>query len=135
MGYCNAIEPDCGQVGAQSEAWRAPRTHRMLIVQLRARRFGTIAATARNISPGGMGGSARQWLGVGEELEVQLPNLGWVPANVVWTHGPRFGLSFACEIDAGRVTRDASSGMDPQFQVMDRFRPDTSQRRPGLGLR
>jgi hypothetical protein len=129
MGYCELIEPDCDRI------MRAPRTQRMLTVRLRARRFGTIAATARNVSPGGMGGTTGQWLGAGEQVEVELPNLGRVSASVAWTDGTRFGLAFDSEIDARRVTRDASSGMDPQFRVMDRFRPDTSQRRPGLGLR
>jgi hypothetical protein len=131
MGYSKPIEPDCDQPAAA----RAKRAHRMLNVLLRSPRFGTVAAMARNVSPGGMGGSTRQWLAAGEEIEVELPNIGWVPASVAWTDGIRFGLSFAGEIDAARVTRDAAAGRDREFQVMDRFRPDTSSRRPGLGIR
>lgn len=132
MGSSKPIEPDCDQA---AEAARAQRMHRMLNVRLRSHRFGTVTAMARNVSPGGMGGSTRQWLGAGEDLEVELPNIGWVPASVAWTDGTRFGLTFAGEIDAARVTRDAAAGRDRAFEVMDRFRPDTSSRRPGLAVR
>jgi hypothetical protein len=89
----------------------------------------------RNISPGGIGGTTKQWLIPGEDVDVELPNLGLMPAKVAWTDGVRFGLSFLAGIDPGRVTRDAAAGMDQSFRVMDRFRPETSAKRPPINLR
>ena len=47
----------------------------------------------------------------------------------------RFGAFFDTEIEPGRVTRDAAAGMDPRFQVMDRFRPPPSAKRPPINWR
>ena len=115
-----------------------PRSHRMprlLTVRLCGRRFGEAGVVVRNISHGGAGCMSRQWLMRGEPVEIELPNLGWVPGTVAWTDGTRFGLYFDGEIDAGRVARETTPGMDPKFRVMDRYRPETSMRRPGLTSR
>ncbi len=129
MGYSRPF--GTGEGSLQREA----RMHRMLGVTIRSPRFGTATAIARNVSPGGMGGSTGQWLGADEEIEVQLPNIGWVAARVAWTEGSRFGLRFVQAIDAARVTREIAPGIDRGFEILERFRPDLSQRRPGLGSR
>jgi hypothetical protein len=112
--------------------FREPRLPRMLTVQVRGRRFGAMPAIARNLSDGGMGGTTKQWLVTGEEVEADLPNFGWTRARIAWTDGTRFGLAFLDPVEAGRVSREAAPGMDSSFRVMDRFRPETSMRRPGL---
>jgi len=73
-------------------------------------------------------------LKVGERIVAELPNLGSVAGAVVWTERNRFGLCFDEEIDPDRVTRP---GYDrgARFLVMDRYRPDSSGKRPPIGLR
>jgi hypothetical protein len=126
MGYSDELEAD-GRL-----PFREPRLPRILSVQIRGRRFGGTTAIARNLSDGGMGGTTKQWLIAGEEVEAELPSFGWTLARIAWTDGTRFGLVFLDPVEAGRVARPASSGIDPSFRVMDRFRPETSMRRPGL---
>jgi hypothetical protein len=133
MGYGN--EFDCQEDGAREAREPAQRLQRMLNVAMRGRRFGGANAIVRNISPRGLGGTTKQWLVRGEQIQVELPNLGPVPATVIWTDGIRFGARFCTEIDAGRVTRDSFAGMDQHFRVMDRFRPEPSMKRPAIGLR
>ena len=112
--------------------FREPRLPRMLRVNVRGRRFGTMPAIARNLSDGGMGGTTKQWLVTGEEVEAELPSFGWTRARIAWTDGTRFGLVFLDPVEAGRVSRETTAGMDPSFRVLERFRPVTSMRRPGL---
>ena len=107
----------------------------MLTATLYGERFLSMGAVVRNVAAGGVGGIARQWLAVGEPIEIDLPNVGRMRGTVAWTDGAHFGMTFDREIDAARVTRDAVSGMDQHFRVMDRFRPDISAKRPAIGLR
>ena len=114
---------------------RSHRARRMLVVELRGRRFGSASATIRDISSGGLGGTSSRWLVIGEPVELTLPNFGTLTGSVIWTEGNRFGLAFDEAIDASRVTRETSPGMDRHFEVMDRFRPETSMKRPPIGRR
>lgn len=114
---------------------RQSRAQRMLTATLYGERFLSMGAVVRNVAAGGVGGIARQWLAVGEPIEIDLPNVGRMRGTVAWTDGAHFGMAFDREIDAARVTRDAVSGMDQHFRVMDRFRPDISAKRPAIGLR
>jgi hypothetical protein len=111
---------------------RDQRESRMLMVPIRGRRFGEGQATIRNISPGGLGGTTTAWVAPDDEIDVRLPAYGWVTARVAWVEGPRFGLSFEGRIDPARITRDSATGMAPKFQVMDRYRPEESAKRPPI---
>ena len=126
MGYSEEFEAE------NCLPFREPRSSRMLTVQIRGRRFGVMPAIARNLSTGGMGGTTKQWLMVGETVDAQLPGFGWTRGRVIWTDGTRFGVSFLGHVEAERVTRELSPGMDSSFRVMDRFRPSDSVRRPAL---
>ncbi len=113
----------------------AQRLQRMLSAPLHGHRFGQASAIVRNISASGLGGTSRQWLIVGEGIEIELPTIGRVAGSVAWVRGMRFGMRFGAAIDPARVTRERSPGMVHKFQVMDRFRPPASPRRPPVGLR
>lgn len=128
MGYASAIE---ARGGAPVE--RCARSRRMLRVQIRGRRFGTRPMVVRDISASGLGGTTEQWLIAGERVEARLPNHGEVPATVAWTDGRRFGLRFDIPIDAERVTRERAG--EARFEVMDRFRPEPSTKRPAINAR
>jgi hypothetical protein len=130
MGYSFPFEYDADAVADARQ-----RSRRMLMIQLRSSRFGAGRVRVRDISPGGLGGTTDQWLRAGERVEAALPNIGNVPATVIWTDGERFGLQFDDAIDAGRVTRERVPIEIEKFRVHDRFRPETSARRPGIGLR
>jgi hypothetical protein len=128
MGYYEEIG------GADAElAERPERSKRMLKVVIYGRRFGARPMVVRDISTSGLGGSTEQWLVRGESVEICLPNLGRVPGTIVWTDGKKFGVCFDIEVDAERVTR--MHFMPRPFEVMDRYRPATSMRRPPLAIR
>ena len=111
------------------------RSKRMLTAQVQSARFGRGQIVVRDISAGGLGGMTSQWLRPGERIEAELPVVGNIPARVAWTDGKRFGLAFDEEIDAERVTREPVPAEIAQFRVHERFRPETSARRPAIGLR
>jgi hypothetical protein len=118
-------------------AERQPRVQRMLSATLHGARFGAMSVVLRNVAAGGVGGMAKQWLQLSEPVEIELPNVGRMKGRIAWIDGVRFGMMFDRDhaIEATRVTRDAASGMDQHFRVMDRFRPDPSSKRPPIGLR
>lgn len=127
MGFSQAIAVE------QFQSDPRGRTRRMLSAPLRGSRFGERRVVVRDISATGLGGTTDQWLRVGEQVAAVLPNLGEVGGTVVWTAGNRFGVNFDHAIDAERVTRPAAYSQP--FKVMDRFQPETSAKRPAIGLR
>lgn len=52
--------------------------------------------------------------------------------HVAWVERHCFGLVFEAPIDPEQVTRDAAAGTQRNFQVMDRYRPETDMRRPAV---
>lgn len=51
----------------------------------------------RNLSARGVGGSGSR-LHNDQELEVRLAGIGLIPARVIWTRGPTFGLELCEEV-------------------------------------
>ena len=130
MGFVTSFDSDTEQSFDARQ-----RSRRMLMAQIRSSRFGAERVRVRDISPGGLGGTTANWLRPGERVEAELPNIGVIPATVAWTQGDRFGLKFDDAIDSERVTRERVPVEIEKFRVMDRFRPETTAKRPGIGIR
>ena len=57
----------------------------------------------RNLSARGLMGESTMPIATGENLSVNLRNIGWVRGSVAWVQDNRFGLAFDDEIDAAQV--------------------------------
>ncbi|MBW8753073.1 MAG: PilZ domain-containing protein [Sphingomonadales bacterium] len=53
----------------------------------------------RNLSAGGMMGEGAIRVARGDEIEVNIRNIGWVEGSVAWVQDDRFGVAFRTEID------------------------------------
>ena len=60
----------------------------------------------RNLSAGGMMGEGPVRVARGDQVEVNIRNIGWVDGAVAWVQDDRFGVAFREEIDP-RVARAA----------------------------
>ena len=69
----------------------------------------------RNLSAGGMMAEAPIAAERGVDIEVQLKNVGWIPAKVAWVEEGRFGVAFSIEIDPALVTAKNSSFEQPAY--------------------
>lgn len=121
--------------GDREGAERAPRTSRLISTQLYASRVGERKVVIRNLSVGGLGGKCDEPLLPGERVTVAIINIGMVEGTVAWADGKSFGMRFDTAIDPARVTLPQSGPAPDGYVVPDRFRPETSTRRPGFGHR
>jgi hypothetical protein len=64
----------------------------------------------RNLSDGGMMAEGNLKVKRGHRLEVELRNIGCVPASVAWVQDNRFGIAFDQEIDSQNARRPLQSG-------------------------
>jgi hypothetical protein len=64
----------------------------------------------RNLSPGGMMGEGTVRVARGDELEVNIRNIGWVAGAVAWVQDDRFGVAFREEIDPKVARASVSAG-------------------------
>ena len=53
----------------------------------------------RNLSAGGMMGEGAVRVARGDQIEVNIRNIGWVEGSVAWVQDDRFGVAFHDEID------------------------------------
>ena len=53
----------------------------------------------RNLSAGGMMGEGSLRVVRGDDIEVNIRNIGWVAGSVAWVQDDRFGVAFREEID------------------------------------
>lgn len=53
----------------------------------------------RNLSAGGMMGEGALRVARGDQVEVNIRNIGWVEGLVAWVQDDRFGVAFQEEID------------------------------------
>lgn len=60
-------------------------------------------ALIRNLSADGAMLDGVRSVGVGCDVQVQVPGCGWIPAVVVWAIDPRCGVAFRSRIDLDRV--------------------------------
>lgn len=52
-----------------------------------------------NASSGGVMARCSSLIAEGTKVRVELPNMGWIAAKVVWSFGEQHGLSFDAPID------------------------------------
>jgi hypothetical protein len=53
----------------------------------------------RNLSAGGMMGEGPVRVGRGDDVQVNIRNIGWVDGIVAWVQDDRFGVAFRVDID------------------------------------
>jgi hypothetical protein len=64
----------------------------------------------RNLSAGGMMGEGPVRVTRGENVEVNIRNIGWVDGTVAWVQDDRFGVAFGEEIDPKIARAPVSTG-------------------------
>jgi hypothetical protein len=76
----------------------------------------------RNLSSGGMMGEGSIRVSRGDDLEVNIRNIGWVAGSVAWVQDDRFGVAFHEEIDPklARAPLAAASGAAPSAGYVSR---------------
>lgn len=57
----------------------------------------------RNLSAGGMMAEGAVHVQRGQQVAVELRNIGWVDGSVAWKQDDRFGIAFLDEIDPARA--------------------------------
>lgn len=67
----------------------------------------------RNLSAGGMMAEGDARVRQGQQIEVELRNIGAVSGTVAWVQGNKFGVAFAEAIDP-KLARTAVSGTDSE---------------------
>jgi hypothetical protein len=68
----------------------------------------------RNLSAGGMMGEGPLRVARGDDIEVNIRNIGWVAGSVAWVQDDRFGVAFHEEIDP-KVARAAIGAPSPGY--------------------
>ena len=89
----------------------------------------------RNLSAGGMMAEGAVPAHRGQQVAVELRNIGWVSGSVAWKQDDRFGIAFLDEINPAKaraaVTAPAPASISPAHKA-----PQTSPSAPaGSGLR
>ncbi len=75
----------------------------------------------RNLSTGGLMAEATIQPRVGQEISINIRNIGWVEGNVAWVHESRFGIVFQQEIDP-KIARSfpSSTNTDGEDRMLRR---------------
>lgn len=94
----------------------------------------------RNVSSHGLGAKAANIdLNIGDQVTVQLPNIGRIIGIVRWAGNGAFGIETSEELHADLLLfSGAESGIIPKaegYSVPRTFEPQTDPRRPGFGRR
>jgi hypothetical protein len=72
--------------------------------------IGQHRVKVRNLSAGGMMAEGPVGVVSGALLEIELPNIGWVPGAVAWVQDDRFGIAFAHPIEPEAAGMAATGG-------------------------
>ncbi len=87
----------------------ADRDSLLLLAAMRlADQAETPRIKVRNLSNRGLMAETPIRIACGEQLKVDLRNIGWVSGTIAWVSENRFGMVFAAEIDCKAVRRAAS---------------------------
>jgi len=95
----------------------------------------------RNVSSHGLGAktAAQIDLKIGDDVIVQLPNVGRIAGTVRWIGNGSFGIETSKEIDADLLLFGGDErSLVPKteaYNVPEAFQPTTDTRRPGFGKR
>lgn len=74
---------------------------------------GPFSVRVRNLSAGGMMAEADVQPVVGDEMTVELRNIGQVGGRVAWVRAPRFGVTFDTPIDPKLARKPTKQGVQP----------------------
>jgi len=79
----------------------------------------------RNLSAGGLMGEGGPALSIGQQVSVELRNIGHVTGRIAWTESTRFGIAFDAPIDPQLArkavgTRSADKKLLPPIRVAPR---------------
>jgi PilZ domain len=81
----------------------------------------------RNLSAGGMMAEGAVHVQRGQQVSVELRNIGWVNGSVAWKQDERFGIAFFDEIDPAKAraafTAPAPVGISQAHQSRQSFAP------------
>jgi len=85
----------------------------------------------RNISAGGLMADCNAALATGQEVELEIRNIGIVPGRIAWADGHRIGVAFDAAIDPQLARKPVGTHATESMLVR---RPSLRVRRPGLSL-
>ena len=78
----------------------------MLAAQFRAKgRRSSTQVRVRNLSPGGLMAEYAGPIASGDEVEIEVRGIGWVPGKVAWSTNGRIGVAFDVEVDPLRARK------------------------------
>jgi hypothetical protein len=80
----------------------------------------TITFRIRNISSGGLMAEGPMTFSAGDEIDVELRNIGIVHGRVAWAAPGRFGMMFDHQIDPKLARKPVSGGAAPVAPTPDR---------------
>lgn len=66
----------------------------------------------RNLSAGGLMGEGDAPVARGDQISINLRNVGWVNGSIAWVQANRFGVAFAKDIDVTRARAPQQSRPD-----------------------
>lgn len=67
----------------------------------------------RNLSAGGLMAEGDMAVARGDEISINLRNIGWVEGSVAWVQANRFGVAFARDVDVAKARAPQQSQPDP----------------------
>jgi PilZ domain len=87
----------------------------------------------RNLSAGGMMAEGAVHVQRGQQVSVELRNIGWVDGVVAWKQDERFGIAFLDEIDPARAraafTAPAPAGISHAHKAQPGMAPPPNESR------
>lgn len=96
---------------------------------------GTGTFRVRNISSGGLMAEGPFTFTAGDELDVELRNIGKVHGRVAWAAAGRFGMMFNRPIDPKLARKPVGGGTTPETPAPNRpIVPPFSGRRPAFSI-
>lgn len=117
--------PDVQDATAGDPAHQRAAARDSLLLAAMIRRAGDptpIPARVRNLSAGGLMAETEQPLEQGEQIEIELRNIGTVAGTVAWTLDARSGIAFDTEIDP-RLARRPIAAPKPRTAPAPRTPP------------
>jgi hypothetical protein len=85
----------------------------------------TYRIKVRNLSSGGMMADGELKVAQGQQVQIELRNIGWIDGSIAWKADGRFGVAFAEEIDP-KLARAPVSGAPEQSDTTRFIRPAPS---------
>lgn len=78
----------------------------LLAAQFRAKgRRNSVQVRVRNLSAGGLMAEYEGPIGVGDAVEIEVRNIGWLSGTVAWATNGRIGVAFDVAVDPMRARK------------------------------